>query len=351
MTFKNIGILRFSIILCIIMHHANGLYNLPAWFGNFQNCKVCPDLFFIMSGFLLFYTFNSNLSTFDYAKKRFFRLAPNLWLLVLIMIILTLFIPTINSHFNDNILRIFLLHCVGFEPKSGGSYMNITWYISALFWVSLFYFYISKIFDKKYLSLIIWLVVMLSYTAYMQFTSFLTGAHIETLYLFFNIGICKALASMGLGYFICMAYKNGFLQNVGNIGKVVISAVEIYIIAFLTYSLIFADKLNCSSGMVFIVLFAILFYLFLIKKGFISRFFENNISNTLGQWVYSIYCFHIIVLAIYFRYVRINFYQVLAMHPLIFFVFEVLLATVLGIVMYYIFEKPVSKYVKKRLAQ
>ena len=167
--FKNIGFLKFSVILCIVMHHARDIYHLPDWLGSLQNCTVCPDLFFIISGFLLFYTFNDNISTFDYAKKRFFRLVPNLWLLVLIMIVLTLFIPSINSHFNDNILRLLLLSCVGFEPISGGTYMNITWYISALFCVSLFYFYISKIFEKKYLNLIIWIIVMSSYALYMQF--------------------------------------------------------------------------------------------------------------------------------------------------------------------------------------
>lgn len=347
MVFKNIGFLKFTIMLSIIMHHSRDIYLLPGWLGNFENCKVCPDLFFVISGFLLFYTFNNELSTFDYAKKRFLRLAPNLWLLVLIMIVLTFFIPAINSHFNDNLLRIFLLHCVGFEPISGGTYMNITWYISALFWVSLFYFYISKIFDKKFLNIIIGIIVMLCYALYMQHTSFLAGGHIENYYLIFNGGICKALASMGLGYFICMAYKYGFLQNVGIAGKVVISVAEIYILSFLTYYLIFADKIAGKSAMVFIVLFSILFYLFLIKKGIVSKFLENNISNILGQYVYSMYCFHIAVLAVFIRYVYVNYYQIILLHPFRFFMSEVAIALIFGVILYYIFERPVAKYVNK----
>lgn len=349
MIFKNLGFLKFSVMLCVIMHHSRDIYHLPAWLGNLQNCLVCPDLFFIMSGFLLFYTFNNNLSTFDYAKKRFFRLAPNLWFLVLIMLILTLYIPSIGSHFNDNILRIFLLHCVGFEPMSGGTYMNITWYISALFWVSLFYFYIAKIFDKKYLNLIIGLIVMSCYALYMQHTSFLAGGHIENYYLIFNGGVCKALASMGLGYFICMAYKMGVLQNVGNVGNLIISISELYIISFLVYYLIFADNIPGQSEMVLIVLFAILFYLFLIKKGFLSKLLENNIMNMLGNYVYSMYCFQIIVLAIFFRYVYVNCYQAILLHPFRFFAIEVAIATLLGIVLYYIFERPVANYFKIKL--
>lgn len=347
MVLKNIGFLKFAIMLCIIMHHARDIYHLPAWLGNFQNCTVCPDLFFIISGFLLFYTFNNELSTFDYAKKRFLRLAPNVWLLVLIMVVLTIFIPTIDSHFNDNILRIFLLHCVGVEPMTGGSYMNITWYISALFWVSLFYFYISKVFDKKYLNLIIWLVIMLCYALYMQHTGFLAGGHIENCYLVFNVGICKALASMGLGYFIYMAYQNGFLQNVGKAGEAVISVLEAYIMIFFCYYFVFANSIPGKSGMIFIVLFAILFYLFLIKKGFLSKLLENNFSNLLGQYVYSMYCFQIVVLAVFIRYVYVNYHQLTILHPFRFFSLEVLIAVFLGVIMYYIFERPVAKYIKK----
>lgn len=348
MRFKNIDFFRFTFAVIIVLFHGRGIIELPKWLGGINHCNVCVDFFFIISGFLLFFKFKPTIDTWEFAKKRFWRLAPNLWLSIILLGILSIFIKGIHWSFDGNLLRILLLHCVGFSPITGGTSMVITWFVSALFWVSIFYVYISKIFEKKYLNLIIWLLVVFCYSIYANHNHFTTGGHTENEYLIFNLGVCRALASMGLGYFISMAYNEGILQNVKKKGMLLISACECFLIGFLTYYLIFSSKLPGKTCIGYIITFAILFYFMLIKKGSISNLLDNSLSERLGKYSYSIYCFHGVALPIFKHHIFKHHPLILTCHPLLAYSFQTFFAVVLGIALYYIFERPVSNYIKNK---
>lgn len=349
MIFKNIDFFRFVFSVLIVMCHGRKIITLPTWLSGIPHCHVCVDFFFIIAGFLLFFKFKPNTDTWTFAKKRFLRLAPNIWLTVILLGILSIFIKGIHWNFDGNLLRILLLHCVGFSPVTGGTSMGMSWFISALFWTSIFYIYISKLFKKKYLNLIIWLLVMFGYAIYLQHNHFEPAGHTVNEYLIFNIGICRALGSMGLGYFISMAYNEGILQNVNAKGIILINVCEIFLISFLTYYLIFSGELPAKTGMGYIVPFAILFYLMLIKKGVISKLLENNLSVLLGKYSYSIYCFHMAVLPIFKHSIFKHYHTILTNHPIFAYSLYTFCAVIIGIALYYIFEQPVSHYFNKKL--
>lgn len=349
MKFKNINFFRFIFALFIVMFHGRNIIELPKYLGGIQHCNVCVDFFFIISGFLLFLKLKPDNDTRKFAVNRFLRLAPNIWLSVILIGILSIFIHDIHWTLDGNFLRILLLHNIGLSPKAGGTFMIVLWFVSALFWTSLFYAYIFKIFDKKYLNLIIWILVVICYSIYMQYNNFLPGGHIKNIYLIFNIGICRALASMGLGYFISMAYNEGFLQNVKTTGIFLISACECFLFGFLGYYLIFTDKLPNKTGMGYIVSFAILLYFMLIKKGIISRLLNNNLSEKLGQYSYSIYCFHIVILSIFEHHIFKHYPEMLTGHPLLAYSLYTFCAVIFGVILYYIFERPISNYIKNKL--
>ena len=349
MRFKNIDFFRFIFALLIVMFHGRGIIELPIWLRGIKHCNVCVDFFFIISGFLLFLKFKPNTDTFEFAKKRFLRLAPNIWLSVLLLGILSIFIKGIHWDLDGNILRILFLDNVGFSPITGGTSVAISWFVYVLFWTSIFYVYISNIFYKKYLNLIIWLLVMFCYAIYVQHNNFGIGHHAENVYLIFNIGICRALASIGLGYFISMAYKEGILQNVKTKGSLLISLCECFLIGFLTYYLVFSGKLPGKTGMCYIVPFAILLYFMLIKKGVISKLLDNDLSVRLGKYSYSIYCFHEVVLPIFKYHIFKHNPILLIEYPLYSYVIQTVCAVILGILLYYIFERPVSNYFNKKL--
>lgn len=341
--FKNIDIFRFLFAVLIVMFHGRDIIKLPGFLGGIKYCNICVEFFFIISGFLLFYYIEKYNDTWLFIKQKFFRLAPNIWLSIIIVMILSFFIKDISFSFDGNILRIFLLHNVGFTPRTGGSGLIFSWFISCLFWVSIFYFYVNKIFEKKYLNLFIWIIVMVCFAIYAQYNDFRPGGHLQNIYYIFNIGVIRALASMGLGYFINIAFQKNILKNAN---YYFISFFEIITFAGLFYCLICWGKIPGKSLIVLVLLFSIVFYLFLIKKGILSNIFENNISVHLGKYAYSIYCFHGIVLALFKIYTNHNA-QIKTLHPDFIYFGQTLTAILVGVILYHLFEKPVTKLVKK----
>ncbi len=347
--FKNIDLFRFLFAILIVMAHARKIIELPTWLSGIKNCGVCVDFFFVIAGFLLFFKIGKESNTWEFTKKRFFRLAPNVWLSIILVGVFSLFISGIKWNLSGNFLRILLLHNIGFSLKTGGTSLGISWFVSSLFWTSIFYFYIYKVFEKKYLNLIIWLLVVFSYTIIQGYQN-IPGGNDTNIYLIFNKGVCKAVANMGLGYFISMAYNNGFLQNVEKKGIVIISLLEIYLIGFLSHYLIFSSQIPCETKMGYIIPFTILFYFMLIKKGIISNLLENNISSILGQYSYSIYCFHGLVLSIFKFHIYKHNPIILSTHPLCAYFFETFCAVMVGVILYYAFEKPINNYIKKKIS-
>lgn len=353
--FKNVDLLRFIFAVLIVMFHFRVCptirpiieHALPG----LRHCNVCVDFFFIMAGFFLFNTINTTLSTFEFTKKRFLRLAPLIWIFLIIMAIASIFTHAINFPLNGDILRGLLLHDIGFAPGPTSIGGGIHWFISVLFWVSLFYFYIAKIINKKYLNLTIWLLTIISLGLKLNYCNFNTGGHTTNIYYFINIGVLRGLYGIGIGYFISQLYKSGFLQKCSRNIEHIISFLEIYCIGFLTYFLLSTKVLPGKSGFLYIVIFSIIFYLFLIKKGFVSKLFDNNLSVKLGAYSYAIYVMHPLITPIFNKYIYITANHTVMNHIKIFYIFEILLAIILGITIHHFFEKPINKLISSKLAK
>ncbi len=308
--FKNVDFMRFVFALLIVMFHfrmyATDFVN--TYIPGVVHCNVCVDFFFIISGFFLFYTIDTKQTVSEFAMKKFFRLAPLVWFFLGVYMLISLFIK--NTHFSltDNILRIFLLSDIGFGPLTGGIGAHIHWFIPALFWTMLGYFYLAKLVDKKYLNPLVWLMTVISYGIYFNSCKFQTGGNVTNIFYFVNIGVLRAIGGMGLGYFIHNLYLTGFLKNCSKIGKFIISGLEIYLIGFLAHYLLFTSKVPCKTPLVFFIIFSMLFYLFLIRKGLISSILNKDFLAKLGKYSYAIYVMHPLTLALAKKYIHKDIY-------------------------------------------
>lgn len=350
--FKNVDFLRFILAVIIVMFHGKNASVLPTTiFPTLKHCNICVDFFFIISGFFLFKNIKVG-DTLTFAKKRFLRLAPMIWIVILFTFIVSLLVKEASFSFDGNILRCLLLAHISLAPSTGENMrLGATWFVPVLFWTSIFYFYIHKIFEKKYLNLIIWLIIIFSYTLYYSNNNFGTGGHTKTIYHFANIGVLRGLAGIGIGYFISMLYKSDFLKKCSKFGKITITIIEGFLISFLSYYMLFTTKLPGKSGFLYIVTFTILFYLFLIKQGFISKILENNICTTLGNSSYSIYIMHFPLLRVLHFTLYQHFATFVNFHLIFVFVLQTIFAVIFGIIIHYIFEKPINRFIKKKFLQ
>lgn len=355
--FKNINFLRFLFCLCIVLTHiSNALcgnveieQSVPLYHHIVNNSKfntIPVDCFFILSGFFLFNTTNFNENFYEFAKKKIIRLLP----VVLFAIILWHIVSSVVLHhgvpFNHELWAVLMLQNIGlttFSPLLG----NI-WFVSTLFWVSGFYFYLFKIIDRKWFNLITAGLVFAGYALYLH-----TGDHkpFENIYYVLNYGTIRGLAGIGLGYFIWQLF-NDHLKNIrcnktSIINKLIYTGLELIFILAIFKNIVF-KAMSYDNKLLLILDFALLFILFIVKKGFISQLLENNISVFLGQFSYSIYITHIIFRNIWQKHFFEHHKKLVINYPelniLIIFVCSILF----GIFTYYYIEKPATKLLKKK---
>ncbi len=350
--FYNVDFLRFLLAIQVVIHHQTckwgGLKEFTTLIpSKFNLWLIAVEFFFIIAGFFMFKNIKKETDTLEFAKKRFLRLAPLVWFLLIVYIILSLFINGINFSLDGNILTIFLMHSIGLNPGKvlGGTINGPIWFVSVLFWSSLFYFYINKVIEKKYLNLIVWIIVAFSYGTVLHLSNFqMHNVITKNVFYFCNTGLLRGLAGLGVGYFLAMLYNSGFLQKCSKKVKNFISVLETLLIVFFAYYFLFCPKVPGKTTMTYIVCFSILFYLFLVKQGWVSKFLNNKYLAELGKYSYSIYIIHSAVLCTVLHTIFEQYPKFVQAHLALCFWAELLLVIFVGIIVYHYVEKPLNKY-------
>ena len=333
--FNNVDFIRFIFSIIIVFIHIPLLYNMNI--AGIHKGRILVDYFFIMSGFFLFLNINKNEDTLSFAIKKIIRLAPVTWFLSIITMICSLFIPALKYNFNNTILGFLFFQDIGLSSK----------FSNPPFFGILFYFYLNKLLEKKYMNLIVWLIIIISYSIYYNNNNFGIGGN-SNICLFINIGVLRGLAGMGIGYFLSMLYKTNFLKSLSKKGQVITSFIEIYILLFLTEYLLFSPKIPGNSAFILIVYFCIFFYLLIIKQGIISKLTDNKISSYLGQFSYSIYVMQILVLSLYKYLLVIPHPEFIQNHILFCNSIITVTCIIFGVIAFYLVEKPAAKYLKEK---
>lgn len=277
--FLNIEFLRFLFILSILMCHFNhGIINIfngkielyEIIQENTRWADIAVEFFFIISGFFMFLNIDKTMDTIYFIKKKLFRFMPT----VIFILILTSFVS--NYNFFDYIFTLLNIENVGLTLSNGP--IPAAWFVSALFWTQLFYFYLYKITDKKWFNLFTACIVFIGYSFFLHNNDI----NYKNIAIVFNVGVIRAFAGIGLGYFISMWYKEYGeklrSQAPNFFTKLTFSILETYTLILLVKYLAFFNT-SYGNKLIMIIGFAIITVLFLLKKGIISQLFENKISQ------------------------------------------------------------------------
>lgn len=348
---RNIEILRFLFILSIIACHLNqGITNFVKDVAVYENFRACThwawlpvDFFFIISGFFLFLKTDFQQSIINFAKNKLIRLLPTVWGVLSIIFIISLFTP-LQWKSHENLFTIFNIQNVGLTLQNGN--IGPAWFVSSLFWGMCFYFYLYKIVSKEIFNLITAGLIFVCYSIFIHVPN---HWNIINYGYFINIGMIRAFAGIGLGYFLCLLYKkySNTLNNKFNSkkAKFLISVLEIYLFGTLFYYLCFY-KTEYKNFLFLIVLFALLLICFLAKKGILSNLFDNNISVLLGQFTYSIFLTHALVKDLWNIYVMNGYQNFVINNPIINLISIYLVTVIVGVLTYYLIERPCTTLTK-----
>lgn len=77
---NSIHYMRGLVTLLVMLAHVNLLVDETLFHGIFVQGWCGVDYFFVLSGFLIIYTFKKSVSVKDYLIKRFVRICPVYWL-------------------------------------------------------------------------------------------------------------------------------------------------------------------------------------------------------------------------------------------------------------------------------
>jgi peptidoglycan/LPS O-acetylase OafA/YrhL len=354
--FLNIDFLRFIFSIIIVYFHifSQKFITSISEFGilnkyhtlqhNCNDAYLIVECFFIIAGFFLFKNFieKKELTFTQFTINKIARLFPVLFFSILLAAIffkLNLFTAIINSLF---------LQCIGVTL----AYKGICWYISPLFWVMIFYFYLLKNFDQKYTNLIIAFCIYISLVVNINtFNGGLGGRY--TVHVLFNAGLLRALQGIGIGYFLGMFYhkiKDKVSYSLNTLSDkflfLVFSILEFTIFGFFIRYFIF-KKTHYDNKLIFIIAFSVLLLSFVLKRGLLAKILENKYLAYCGKYAYSIYVMQQISFNILSKTIWKYTYSNI---PLCITV-TLLFTTILGILTYYLIEIPFGKLLKNKLSQ
>ena len=358
---KNIEFLRIIGCIAIILVH---LFNSALLFGTFPdillyknfskilNCgTLAVDLFFILSGFFFAYKLNLQKSCWQFCKKKLIRLYPVLVFIIILYFIFSLTGSLKFTFYGDILVLLFLNGTTLFYKFANAGHF---WYVSAMFWCLLFYYYLLKIYSKNNVNLLIALITLFSYSFLIHAQNgVVTGTH-QTYYNFINAGMLRALGGIGIGYFIGEWYKTN-IDKINNWKPGIYQVVALSSLEFITLYFIINNlmlhRLKYNNQFIFIIAFTTIIVLFLAKKGIFSKILDNNIWSKISRYTYSIYMIHY---PIYFH-LRGSLWkhhpEIVYTHPILNIVFTLALVIVAGVLTYHFVEKPSYKYLTNRFCQ
>ena len=345
---NSIEALRFLLAMIIVWGHfyyqqLGMLWKLPLNFPAY----LCVDCFFIISGYFLYNsTKNVNDGTFlFFIKKKIIRLWPLPALILLIYYVLHLCGKT-NFLYTENILSLFFMQNIGITfrfPQNGA-----TWFISVLFFVSMFYWYLINNYEKKNVFFITALLVYFSFSFMIAQTSGHIGDSIEAYPNGLNKGIVRGIAEIGLGILIAaLGIESTKKYSVNLYVKCLYGMIELFLLSWLIWH-IGINRGNFNNDIVMVLAFVPLFALFLQQKGIISILLDNKISNFLGRISFAIFVVHLPIKNLINATVVPTYGVWMADNKILTLGIEFLIVLAVATSAHYLVEKPCQKYLSNK---
>ena len=159
------------------------------------------EMLFMISGFLFFYTLKKETSLLDFIITKWIRLAPVVIFSLLIYFVFSK-IGWYKFSVNHAIIQSMFLPYTGIAPSAAFPYL---WYIDAMFWGMVFYFYLIRNFNAKYINLFIALIIYFSYVIIIPSNNWYQQNPYCNGILFTYM--LRALSGLGIGYFCACLYE------------------------------------------------------------------------------------------------------------------------------------------------
>ena len=335
---NNFDFLRFLFAVFVVISHSyplSGNSETSQWIYQITNgqmvlARIGLDGFFIISGFFIFQSLQRSKSLFDYYKKRFLRVFPALFVVLLITLLLAPFVyEGITPFYKNKEVLTYLpnnLSLYGFQPIINGVFDNNPYHsINGSLWtiryefslyiaLSLLYFFRrnSKIAKTLLVASFVGLLIM-----YNAFLTRFTGSSV-----FGMLGY--EILDLGT-FFVCGSLLASF-----NFEKIISKWVFIVAVILQIFSIYF----NFYSTVKHIVLPVIILLIGFMPLPFFSTF------GKIGDMSYGIYIYSFPVQQALMYFYDLSLYQLM--------LWSLLISMVLAYLSCHLVEKEALKYKNKK---
>ncbi|WP_158827176.1 acyltransferase family protein [Mucilaginibacter lacusdianchii] len=322
--FEVLDVFRGIFASLIILFHLSAFSATPLINNQFiRNADLFVDFFFLLSGFVIAYSYQFITTSADlgkFYKKRFYRLYP-LHFVVFICFVAIEFLKSyaaqyahVNKLTNESnniytaLTNLFLVNSIKFPGIHDVSWNIASWSISAEM-IAYFVFGVTVMFInrsglKQVKSFVYGAVVMAAITALYIFTGGLK------LVYNFDFGFLRGITGFFTGVLCYNTYAKT-KQVVSRQSSAVFHIAETLFIAIIIISVWYGDQLK-PYGLLYEILFFITILIFAFERGWISHLLKRPaILHQTGKYSYSIYMTHTMMLSLF----NIVFFRVLKFPP------------------------------------
>ena len=358
---KNIEFLRIIAILAILMlHFFNSTWGIHSLGLNVHlydklykmtaNGQKGVEFFFILSG-LFFYlgiSKDSALSLYDFIRKKIIRMWPVMAWGVLLAFILSLF-GLVKFYYWDNIYALLFLNGTALQGNFGN--ISPSWYCSAMLFHFVLFFYLYKNMPEKWFWFMLCVGIYISYGIILQAKGFQINNPRQTFGYIFDVGMLRAWGGIGIGMLLGFWHKNcaekiaAYQLNIWQ--KILLSALEFILLYFMINNLML-HKFQHRNQFMFIIVFTGIVGCFLMNKGYISTLFNREIFPKLSKYIYSIFITHQVVIDLLKRNLWNPHRDLIESYPITNMIGTLLAIIIVGVLTYYLIEKPATKYLRKK---
>lgn len=351
--YYNIEFLRFIFAVSIVYFHLLHSAMMP-YTGNStvyqilaeqaKYTKYIVECFFIISGYFLYQSIRNHpeRSTVEFLTARISRL----WPVLACSIILSVFVN--GKSLYASLVDLFFLQSSGFATDWKG----LNWYVSAFFLAELFYFMLHKCFrNSSVMNLLTCLLVYFGYAV--NINTMNGGFGRQMVYGVINLGLARAVAGIGLGYLLADGYR--VIKEKYRTTKEKIPATKVFaiisIIEVCTFCILLADffagRKAYRNQFIVVILFSVFLVCLLTRKGIFSKITDNKIAGFPGKYAYSVY----VMQEVSFGVLQKTFWKdtyFLEHYPAAAILISVVITFALGVVTYYLVEKPGAIFLKRK---
>ena len=355
--------LRFFAAALIVFHHSIGSFGISPEIGNYFPNAQAVSFFFVLSGFVLAYSYKS-LDNSKAIKSFLISRIARVWPLHIVSLILLIILLPCDLwvHYGGKgfsiwplLSQIFMVQAWIPTPDYYFSYNAVSWAVSALFGCYLFFPLLIYKWDKtwhiKLLSTFLILVGIIAYCSHYGITGELKGGIISYTGLTF-IHPLSRMFEFSLGMVMASAFNSIKIHY--QPGKMAGTMVELMMLllvievmratsfnAAISYGLSPVVNTLVTCGTLSSLFFGMLILFMAFEKGAISSFLSLPIFKILGSISFAVYLLHQILIRYYIQ----KFQGFISLPNWLIYICFLILLIILSWLLYQFIEKPCRKLI------